>query len=150
MRRGDAFARAGLTNGVNHVIDLVDEAVSGEAAFRATDGEGEPVEFDLSEVDWDQAGAAQGAEAAADGLTLNRLEDGVWDPRNPSDFYFTTTDGGVVDASRARARCARLRRRLAAVVRGHRAPAAGRHAHAAARRRRRRGGRDPARTRPTT
>ena len=29
--RGDAFDRAGLTNGVNHVIDLVDESVSGEA-----------------------------------------------------------------------------------------------------------------------
>ena len=93
-RRGDAFDRAGLTNGVNHVIDLVDEAVSGEAAFRSNYGEGVPVEFDLAEVDWDQSGAAQDAEAAAEGLTLNRLEDGVWDPRNPSDFYFTTTDGG--------------------------------------------------------
>jgi hypothetical protein len=95
-RRGDAFDRAGLTDGVNHVIDLVDEAVSGEAAFRATYGEGAPVEFDLAAVDWDQSGAAQNAEAAADGLTLNRLEDGVWDPRRPSDFYFTTTDGGDV------------------------------------------------------
>ena len=95
-RRGDAFDRAGLTNGVNHVVDLVDETVSGEAAFRAAYGEGTPVEFDLAEVDWDQSGAAQNAEAAVDGLTLNRLEDGVWDPRNPSDFYFATTDGGDV------------------------------------------------------
>jgi hypothetical protein len=97
-RRGDAFDRAGLTNGVNHVIDLVDETVSREAAFRARYGEGTPVAFDLSEVDWDQSGAAQNAEAAADGLTLNRIEDGIWDPRNPSDFYFVTTDGG--DTSR--------------------------------------------------
>ena len=93
-RRGDAFDRAGLTNGVNHVIDLVDETISGEAAFRTTYGEGVPAEFDLAEVDWDQPGAAQDAEAAAEGMTLNRLEDGIWDPRNPSDFYFTTTDGG--------------------------------------------------------
>jgi uncharacterized protein DUF839 len=97
-RGGDAFDRAGLTNGVNHVLDLVDETVSTDAAFRAKYGEGTPVEFDLSEVDWDQSGAAQDAEAAADGLTLNRLEDGVWDPRRPSDFYFVTTDGG--DTSR--------------------------------------------------
>ena len=96
-RRGDAFDRAGLTNGVNHVIDMVDETVGGEVAFRAKYAEGVPAEFDLAEVDWDQRGTAQDAEAAADGLTLNRLEDGVWDPRNPSDFYFTTTDGGVVE-----------------------------------------------------
>jgi uncharacterized protein DUF839 len=93
-RRGDAFDRAGLRNGVNHVIDLLDENVSGEAAFRAKYGEGTPVEFDLAEVDWDQSGTAQNLEAAADGLTLNRIEDGTWDPRRPSDFYFTTTDGG--------------------------------------------------------
>jgi hypothetical protein len=96
-RKGDAFDRAGLTNGVNHVIDLVDETVGREADLRAKYGEGTPVEFDLAEVDWDQSGTAQNSEAAADGLTLNRIEDGVWDPRNPSDFYFTTTDGGVVE-----------------------------------------------------
>ena len=93
-RRGDAFDRAGLTNGVGHVIELVDENVNGDAAFRQKYGEGRPAEFELAEVDWDQSGAAQNAEAAADGLTLNRLEDGVWDPRRPSDFYFATTDGG--------------------------------------------------------
>jgi hypothetical protein len=96
-RRGDAFDRAGLTDGVNHVIDLVDETVGTDAGFRATYGEGTPAEFDLSEVDWDQSGAAQNAEAAADGLTLSRIEDGVWDPRNPSDYYFATTTGGDDD-----------------------------------------------------
>jgi hypothetical protein len=95
-RRGDAFDRAGLTDGVNHVVDLVDETVSGDAAFRARYGEGTPVEFDLSEVDWDQSGAAQNAEATADGLSLSRIEDGAWDPRNPSDYYFVATDGGDV------------------------------------------------------
>jgi hypothetical protein len=93
-RSGDAFDRAGLTDGVNNVIDLVDDTVSTDAAFRAKYGEGTPVEFRLSEVDWDQSGAAQNAETAADGLTLSRIEDGVWDPRNPSDYYFTTTTGG--------------------------------------------------------
>jgi secreted PhoX family phosphatase len=72
--------------------------VGNEAALRATYGEGAPVAFDLAEVDWDQSGTAQNAEAAADGLRLNRIEDGVWDPRNPSDYYFTTTDGGDVRA----------------------------------------------------
>jgi hypothetical protein len=100
-RKGDAFDRAGLTNGVNHVVDLVDETVSGEADLRAKYGADTPIEFDLAEVDWDQSGTAQNSEAAADGLTLNRIEDGVWDPRNPSNFYFTTTDGGVFEAPTA-------------------------------------------------
>ena len=46
-------------------------------------GRGTPVEFDLAEVDWDQSGARQNAEAAVEGLSLNRLEDGAWDPRHP-------------------------------------------------------------------
>ena len=91
---GDAFDRAGLTNGTRYVLDVLDESVATDAQFRATVGKGNPVEFDLSEVDWDQSGAGQNAEAAQDGLSLNRIEDGVWDPKNPEAFYFLTTEGG--------------------------------------------------------
>ena len=77
---GNAFDRAGLTNGVNSVLDLVDETVSTDAQFRTKYGKGKAVAFDLSEVDWDQSGARQNTEAAAEGLSLNRIEDGGWDP----------------------------------------------------------------------
>jgi hypothetical protein len=93
-KKGDAFDRAGLTNGVGYVADLVDEAVSTDAQFRAKYGKGQPVDFDLAEVDWDQSAAAQNREAATEGLTLNRPEDGAWDPGNPNDYYFLTTEGG--------------------------------------------------------
>jgi hypothetical protein len=93
-RKGNAFQRAGLTNGVNSVADLVDETVSNDAQFREKYGKNNPAEFDLSEVDWDQSGAAQNREAAAEGLNLNRPEDGHWDPRHPNDYYFVTTEGG--------------------------------------------------------
>jgi len=93
-RRGTAFDKAGLTNGVNFVIDADDESVKTDAEFRTTFGKGKPAAVDLSEVDWDQSGAAQNREAAADGLTLNRIEDGAWDPRKPNDLYFVTTEGG--------------------------------------------------------
>lgn len=93
-RTGNAFQRAGLTNGVNSVLDLVDESVSDDVQFRAKYGKGKPAEFDLSEVDWDQSAQRQNDEAAAEGLSLNRLEDGAWDPRNPGDYYFLTTEGG--------------------------------------------------------
>jgi hypothetical protein len=94
--RGNAFDRAGLTNGKNFVLDLADETVDSDAEFRATYGKGQPAKFTLGadeEVDWDQGGKAQNEEATVDGLTLNRIEDGAFDPRNPEDFYFTTTEG---------------------------------------------------------
>jgi sugar lactone lactonase YvrE len=92
--RGNAFDRAGLSNGVHSVLDLVDETVSTDAQFRAKYGTGTPAEFDLAEVDWDQSGARQNAEAAVEGLSLNRIEDGTWDPRHPDTFYALTTEGG--------------------------------------------------------
>ncbi|MGH3788159.1 MAG: hypothetical protein ACRDRG_16785 [Pseudonocardiaceae bacterium] len=91
---GTPADQAGLTNGRNFVPDMVDEAVSDDAEFRTTFGKGVPARFDLSEVDWDQSGADQNAEALAKGLSLNRIEDGAFDPRNPNDFYFVTTAGG--------------------------------------------------------
>ena len=92
--RGNPFDRAGLTNGVTSVLDLVDETVRTDREFRAAYGKGKPVEFDLAEVDWDQSGLRQNTEASADGMTLNRIEDGAWDPNHPDVFYFVTTEGG--------------------------------------------------------
>jgi hypothetical protein len=97
LRRGNAFDRAGLTNGHQFVVDLQNEAVSNDAQFRTTYGKNNPAPFDLGsdeEVNWNQTGAAQNTEAAAKGITLNRIEDGAFDPRHPEDFYFVTTEGG--------------------------------------------------------
>ena len=94
---GNAFDRAGLTNGEQFVVDLHNEKVSTDAEFRATYGKKHPAPFDLGSdegVDWDQTGAAQNADAAARGLGLNRIEDGAFDPAHPEDFYFVTTEGG--------------------------------------------------------
>jgi hypothetical protein len=91
---GNPFDKAGLTNGVDYVPDLLDETVTTDAGFRTKFGKGAPARFDLSEIDWDQSGNRQNIEASADGLTLNRIEDGAWDPRNPDDFWFVTTEGG--------------------------------------------------------
>ena len=101
QRTGNPFDQAGLTNGVSQVLDLQSEAVSTDAQFRTTYGKGKAVPFTLGSdevVDWDSSGARQNAEAAAKGLSLNRIEDGVFDPSNPNDFYFLTTEGapGVV------------------------------------------------------
>lgn len=94
---GRAIDKAGLTNGRLFVLDTVNESVSTDAEFRATYGKGEPaaVQFDAGEeIDWRKNGVAQNAEAAAKGLSLNRIEDGEFDPNNKDDYYFLTTEGG--------------------------------------------------------
>ena len=94
---GNAFDRAGLTNGHQFVVDLQDEAVTNDVEFRAVYGKNSPAPFDLGpdeEVNWDQPGAAQSTESDAKGLGFNRIEDGAFDPKHPEDFYFVTTEGG--------------------------------------------------------
>ena len=97
-RTGNAFERAGLTNGVLSVIRVA-EKVGGkrpatDAEFRATYGTGHAAPVDLTQTDWDQPGADQNADAAKRGLSLNRIEDAGWDPSNPNDLYLLTTEGG--------------------------------------------------------
>lgn len=106
QKTGSAFDKAGLTNGVNRVLDLENEAVSTDAQFRAVYGKGKAVKFTLGSdeaVDWDSSGARQNADAASKGLTLNRIEDGVFDPKHPNDYYMLTTEGapGVVPSEPA-------------------------------------------------
>ena len=91
---GSPVDKAGLTNGDDHVIDMIDEAVSNDVQLRATYPKGTPARFDLADVDWDQSGADQNVDSLANGLALNRIEDGAFDPNNPNDFYFVTTGGG--------------------------------------------------------
>ena len=96
QRTGNPFDRAGLTNGRNYVLDLSDETTSTDAQFRAKYGKHNPQRFTLGpqeEVNWDRSGKRQNEAAKAKGLTLNRIEDGNFDPRYPNDYYFVTTEG---------------------------------------------------------
>lgn len=96
-RGRNVFDKAGLTNGTNHVVAISDGSgghFATDAAFRAAKNKGEAVPFALATVDWNQSGTAQNVAAASAGTSLNRVEDGAWDPQNPNDFYFVTTDGG--------------------------------------------------------
>lgn len=104
QRSGSPVDKAGLTNGTLQVLDTVDESVSTDAQFRAKYGKGKavPVSFGAGErIDTTVNGALQNAEAAAKGLTLNRIEDGAFDPERPDDYYFLTTEGGGTAADPA-------------------------------------------------
>lgn len=96
---GGATTRAGLQNGRQNVVTLDDgdpatTNPTTDVDFRAAYDKGTAVPFKLSDVEWNQSGADQNAEAATEGLSLNRIEDGAFDPSNPNDFYFVTTEGG--------------------------------------------------------
>lgn len=110
QRTGSPVERAGLTNGTLQVLDVVDESVSTDAQFRTAFGKGRAVQvtFGANErIDWRAGGAAQNAEAATKGLTLNRIEDGAFDPEHPNDYYFLTTEGGSRAADPAEPQTAR-------------------------------------------
>jgi len=94
LRHGEPVARAGLTNGLSNVIDAVNPAVTNDAEWRATYGKGVPADVTLVNIPWSQTGAAQNVQGKALGLSLNRIEDGHWDPKHPNDYYFITTEGG--------------------------------------------------------
>ena len=94
QRRGSAVEKAGLTNGELHVLDIKDQTISTDVGYRTAYGVGQEVPAKANQVDWDATGADQETEAVARGLSLNRIEDGAFDPNHPNDFYFLTTEGG--------------------------------------------------------
>ena len=94
QKNGEPVAKAGLTNGDDHVLDAVDQAVSTDTQWRATYDVGEAAPVRIVDNEWNQTGAGQNADGLRDGLSLNRIEDGYFDPNNPNDFYFLTTEGG--------------------------------------------------------
>jgi hypothetical protein len=78
---GNDVERAGLKNGINHFVSVVGNPVeivsSTTRATNITSG----TRFNLVPF-----------SATADGTQFSRPEDGAWDPTNPRDFYFVTTD----------------------------------------------------------
>lgn len=94
QKSGDAFDQAGLTNGADFVMDAVNQSITTDTQWRAAVGTGNPAPVKLNEVPWNASGAAQNAQAQAVGLSMNRIEDGYWDPHDRDRFYFLTTEGG--------------------------------------------------------
>lgn len=99
QRSGDPIQRAGLTNGLDYVLKAVDSAVTSDAQWRSTYGTGVPGAVGIANIPWSQTGAAQNSQAQTLGLSLNRIEDGHWDPRHRNDFYFVTTEGGATEGA---------------------------------------------------
>lgn len=92
-KKGDWYERAGLNNGKNYVLSATASALfANDNEFRSKYGKNNPVAVSFTEVDWTTNGVAQNAAAREKGIELARVEDGHFDPKNPNDFYFVTTE----------------------------------------------------------
>lgn len=78
---GTPVERAGLTNGTNYAIQVDSLVVESRDFGLATAGPGVTTSGTFTPVN-----------SATGGTQFQRPEDGAWDPSNPSDFYFVTTD----------------------------------------------------------
>lgn len=87
---GSWYTKAGLTNGSNYVIKVADAAT--DTDFRKVHGKGKVVDANFAMVDWNSSGAIQNNQAKLVGTSFTRIEDGVFDPKNPNVFYFNTTE----------------------------------------------------------
>ena len=87
---GSPVEKAGLTNGT-----LFGVKVDGVPTEPSATGIASGTAFtlvDMGNVENTTGGALETASNTALVTLFNRPEDGAWDPRNPSDFYFVTTN----------------------------------------------------------
>jgi hypothetical protein len=93
---GNQWDKAGLTNGKRYALKALKPGggfYATEFELRQANTKGTPVRFEWVEIDWNQSGTAQQAEATADGaLAMVRIEDSAFDPSSPRDLYFVTTE----------------------------------------------------------
>jgi secreted PhoX family phosphatase len=87
---GTWYQRAGLTNGKTYVMKIGGFAL--EKDFRAFVGKGIPTAVTFQEINATNNGVGQNLEADIIGTSLARVEDGAFDPRDPSTYYFLTTE----------------------------------------------------------
>jgi hypothetical protein len=90
QRSGNPIERAGLAGGALHGVRIVGMPQEPDAPLPQ-----QPLRFELARLGdvADRTGAEIEAESNALGVTrFLRPEDGAWDPNEPRDFYFVTTD----------------------------------------------------------
>lgn len=87
---GTWYQRAGLTNGKTYVMKIGSFQI--EKDFRAYVGKGIPTSVSFQEVSNTNNGVKQNAEADVVGTAMARIEDGAFDPNDPSVYYFLTTE----------------------------------------------------------
>jgi hypothetical protein len=92
-KTGTWYEKAGLTNGKSYVLAATTDApVANDNEIRTKYGKNVPFAVTFAAIDATATGKAQNLEANQKGIELARVEDGHFDPKNPNDFYFVTTE----------------------------------------------------------
>ena len=89
QKTGEWYEQAGFANGGLYVLAA---DVANDNEFRAKYGKNTPAKVSFKSIDWKQNGKLQNDQARLVGMELARVEDGHFDPKNPKDFYFLTTE----------------------------------------------------------
>ena len=100
LATGLDIEKAGLTNGLLYGLKVTGRTVEDRnttAPYGVGAAKGTPVAFTMAEYTTTNLltddGTALQAEAITNGvMQFSRVEDGAWDPLNPADFYFVSTD----------------------------------------------------------
>lgn len=92
-KTGEWFEKAGFTGGSSYVLSSVASAnVANDNEIRSKYGKGVPFKVGFSKVDNTLSGKAQNEIARSVGIEFARIEDIHFDPKNPNDLYFLTTE----------------------------------------------------------
>jgi hypothetical protein len=92
-KTGTWYDKAGFTNGSAYVLAQDPSAVvASDNEIRAKYGKNTPFKVKFAQIDATLNGKAQNDQAREKGIELARVEDGSFDPKNPNDFYFVTTE----------------------------------------------------------
>lgn len=88
---GSPVDRAGFTNGQLYM--LAANGAADDGVLRTANPKGKSIAVTFVKSDWNKKGSEQDAEAKANGaVAFTRVEDGAFDPKNPNDYYFLTTE----------------------------------------------------------
>lgn len=87
---GQWWEKAGLTNGQTYVAQVVGQA--NDNSIRTGVGKNSATLVHFVAVDATVNGKEQNNQARTLGTEFARVEDGVFDPQNPNDYYFVTTE----------------------------------------------------------
>jgi hypothetical protein len=92
-KTGAWYDKAGLTNGATYVLAQdTTNPVASDNEIRTQYGKNAPIKVKFAKVDSTVNGKSQNDQAREKGIELSRVEDGSFDPKNPNDFYFVTTE----------------------------------------------------------
>lgn len=92
-KTGKWYEKAGFTGGSSYVLSSVASAVvANDNEIRSKYGKGSSFKVGFSKVDNTLNGKAQNELAKSLGIEFARIEDAHFDPMNPNDFYFVTTE----------------------------------------------------------